>query len=65
MRVPRMLAIALLVLLMSTTIDARRGGGGRGGRSSSRGRSSYSLNRYSGIVIIAGPNGTYYQGYGD
>ena len=63
MRVSRIFAIALISLLMFTTSDARRGGGGsRGGRSSSRGRSmsGYSYNRYSGIVIIAGPNGTYY-----
>ena len=69
MRVPRILAITLLALLLFTTSDAKRGGGGGRSRSSSRrsggSRGSYSFNRYSGVVIIAGPNGTYYQGYGD
>ena len=65
MRVSRILAITLLALLLTTTSDARRGGGGRSSSRSGRTRSGYSYNRYSGLVIIAGPNGSYYQGYGD
>ena len=62
-------ALIAMVLLMST--EARRSGGGRSSSRSSRSysrSSSYSRGRssyhYTGIVVIAGPNGTYYNGYG-
>ena len=76
MRTKRLLSILLLAIVLVLTADARRSGGSSS-RSSSR--SSYSYSRssyggnygyrgggsyYSGMVIIAGPGGSYYYGYG-
>ena len=71
--------LAVVAMILVTMSDARRSGGRSSSRSGSRSRSSYSRssysrsysggygrgNYYTGLVIIAGPGGTYYQGYGN
>ena len=72
MRARKLLTILFLAVMLVLTADARRSGGSRSRSSSysssySRGssyRSGYRGNYYSGLVIIAGPGGTYYYGYG-
>ena len=54
--------LAFLILAISTTDAKRRSDSSR---SRSRSSSSGSHNHYTGVVIIAGPNGSYYNGYGN
>ena len=81
MRVTRILTLALLVfvLTLTTITDAKRSGGSSrsssysgsrsSGRSTSRSSSTYrgrsNRNYYTGVIIIANPNGYYYEGYGE
>ena len=75
MRTYRLFTLAIVAFVLSTLADAKRGGGGRSSSSRSRSSSSWGRssgyyggygNRYGGygggggIVIIAGPNGSYY-----
>ena len=73
----RLIKIVFITLILLISVEARRSGGSRSSsRSSSYSRStrssyggSYRSGRsnyyYSGTVIIAGPAGTYYTGYGN
>ena len=77
MRVSKIFTLVLVALVLGIVtlpdfVDAKRTGSSsrssRGGRSTSRSRrggsSHYGGNYYTGIIVIAGPNGYTYQGYG-
>ena len=74
MRVSKIFTLVLVALVLGIVtlpdfVDAKRtGSSSRGGRSTSRSRrggsSHYGGNYYTGIIVIAGPNGYTYQGYG-